>query len=425
MKKVFLSKTGKLIALSLTFVVCVTSAVYPQVYEDYAVFLTLCLLAGTGYALYHIFFGREKGSYAFFLCCMLLMMTFINQMFSYAHLLQVLPWVRKINKGIVVLASLGAMTALFGVIKLSRKIGNQFFKFKSFRPDSKERHEENASGEAGGQGGGGAGDTGFAQAGAEAQDQNRNNVRGSGDRFTERVFTGLFVTVALLVLVSVLTAAIITPLMAGDMAADSLFEFTMNKILALLPYGALALVILGAAGIILVVLVELSKNILFRCLTFMEELRNGRTGGRSGIPLYILSIFIVLALFVLSFKFGDFTLDDFTDLAVDGKYLALPLLLLLAFAVFTLLLWLVHGLLLLISSLNGREIYDKFKSFGNEIGFAEHCKDILKLLFDFLFSTILSVLGFLQIIPDYAASMASLLDICPRDEEEQNKDEKD
>lgn len=421
MKRVIVSKTGRLAASLLTTAVCITSAVYPQAYEDYALFLTLCILAGTGYVLYHIFFDREKGVYAFYLCCLLLLMAFVNRMFSSAHILQRMPWVGKINKGLAVFISLGVMTVVFGGIKIFRKMGSTF---SAYETEQKESHTDRSSA-AGRQDSGSVIDTGAARTAGRMQNQSQKKAGGTRDRFAERVFIGLFVTTVFLVLVSVLVAAVITPMLAGDTSTESLFEYTMNKILALLPYGALALVILGTVGSILVALLGLSRYILAKCLSFISELRSGGMDGKGGIPLYLLSVFVVLVLFALSFELGEFTLDDFMDLAVDGKYLALPLLLILMFAVFTLLLWIVHGLLLLIRSLNARDVYEKFKSFGSEIRLVENCKDILKLLFDFLFSTILSVLEFLQTIPDYVKSMKSLLDVCPRDKEEHNKVEKE
>ena len=421
MKRVIVSKIGRLAASLLTTAVCITSAVYPQAYEDYALFLTLCILAGTGYVLYHIFFDREKGVYAFYLSCLLLMMVFVNRMFSSSYILQRMPWVGKINKGLAVFVSLGVMTAVFGGIKIFRKMGSTF---SAYETEPKESHTDRSSA-TGRQDSGSVIDTGAARTagGMQNQSQSQKKAGSTRDRFAERVFIALFVTTVFLVLVSVLVAAVITPMLAGDTSAESLFEYTMNKILALLPYGALALVILGTVGSILVALLGLSRYILAKCLSFISELRSGGMDGKGGIPLYLLSVFVVLVLFALSFELGEFTLDDFMDLAVDGKYLALPLLLILMFAVFTLLLWLVHGLLLLIRSLNAREVYEKFKSFGSEIRLVENCKDILKLLFDFLFSTILSVLEFLKIIPDYVKSMKSLLDVCPQDKEEHNEEE--
>ena len=169
------------------------------------------------------------------------MMVFVNRMFSSSYILQRMPWVGKINKGLAVFVSLGVMTAVFGGIKIFRKMGSTF---SAYETEPKESHTDRSSA-TGRQDSGSVIDTGAARTAGRMQNQSQKKAGRTRDRFAERVFIALFVTTVFLVLVSVLVAAVITPMLAGDTSAESLFEYTMNKILALLPYGALALVILA------------------------------------------------------------------------------------------------------------------------------------------------------------------------------------
>ena len=121
---------------------------------------------------------------------------------------------------------------------------------------------------------------------------------------------------------------------------------------------------------------------------------------------------------------GKFTIDDFTNFAIDGKYLAYPLLLILIITVFVLLLWIVHGMLALISTINGKSIKEKFKSIEEEICLGENCKEIIKALFDYVFMTILSILGFLSFIPSYFTAMANLANVAILTKKEKSKEEK-
>lgn len=190
-------------------------------------------------------------------------------------------------------------------------------------------------------------------------------------------------------------------------------------------YGILFLMVAFIVVFGFLVLLTFSSYLVRKVLRFINELKNPQEGNdeENGIPLYVLSIFVVLALFYLSYKMGKFTIDDFTNFALEGKYLAYPLLLILFITVFVLLLWIVHGMLALISTINGKSLKEKFKSLEEDICLGENCKKIIKALFDYVFTTILSVLSFLSFIPGYFTSMAKLANVPLLTKEEQQDSE--
>ena len=241
----------------------------------------------------------------------------------------------------------------------------------------------------------------------------KTNVDGTKLTTSMKASTFYYVVSVIVMLLIIVALSFFLMSKVNGITLDKMKANPMENATTVFVYGILFLMVAFAVVFGFLVLLTFSSYLVRKVLQFVNELKNPQKGKdeEEGIPLYVLSVFVVLALFYLSYKMGKFTIDDFTNFALDGKYLAYPLLLILIITVFVLLLWVVHGMLALISTINGKSIKEKFKSLEDEICLGENCKEIIKALFDYVFVTILSILSFLSFIPSYFTSMANLANV--------------
>ena len=116
---------------------------------------------------------------------------------------------------------------------------------------------------------------------------------------------------------------------------------------------------------------------------------------------WVVSFFGVLILFYIAFSFTGFTLDDFTELTSEARYIALPLAIIVIFITFWILVRISHSLLLLIIDLNPKDLKEslskrisKFmQTYINDIGNT--------LINDIILKTIKTALDYVAFIPSF------------------------
>ena len=417
--RIFLiSKIGWIVEILITVTILLMSLFLPTAFVDIAVSVTIILMVVGVYAIYGFFFNKEKRTaYGFLLFNTFLSMMFANRLYIYDNLVHIFPIVDQVDKGACVLAAFLLITFVFSLVKVSQKINdtareeklaeeNEKQKQHEFEKQWKQNNENYVTNEE---------DAKVKREGKKKDEELKGKTNVDGTKLTTSMKASTFYYVVSVIVMLLIIVALSFFLMSkvNGITLDKMKANPMENATTVFVYGILFLMVAFAVVFGFLVLLTFSSYLVRKVLQFVNELKNPQKGKdeEEGIPLYVLSVFVVLALFYLSYKMGKFTIDDFTNFALDGKYLAYPLLLILIITVFVLLLWVVHGMLALISTINGKSIKEKFKSLEDEICLGENCKEIIKALFDYVFVTILSILSFLSFIPSYFTSMANLANV--------------
>lgn len=430
--RIFLtSKIGWIAEVLITVTILFTSLFLPTVFVDIAVSVTIILMVIGVYAIYGFFFNKEKRTaYGFLLFNTFLSMMFANRLYIYDNLVHIFPIIDQVDKGACVLAIFLLITFVFTLVKVSQKIGDIAKEEKIVEENEKQKqcelenqwnrtNENHVANEE------------DAETKREWKKENQNLKSGTdvdGIKLTTsmKASTFYYVVSVIVMLLIIVALSFFLIFKVNGMPLDKMKANPMENATTVFVYGILFLMVAFAVVFGFLILLTFSSYLVRKVLQFVNELKKPQKekDEENGIPLYVLSVFVVLALFYLSYKMGKFTIDDFINFAIDGKYLAYPLLLILIISVFVLLLWIVHGMLALLSTINGKSIKEKFKSLEEEICLGENCKEIIKALFDYVFVTILSILSFLSFIPNYFTSMANLANVTILTKKEKTEEEK-
>lgn len=427
--RIFLtSKIGWIMEVLITVTILFTSLFLPTAFVDIAVSVTIILMVVGVYAIYGFFFNKEKRTaYGFLLFNIFLSMMFANRLYIYDNLVHIFPIIDQVDKGACVLAGFLLVTFVFTLVKVSQKIGDIAKEEKIVEENEKQnqcelenqRKQKN--------------ENYIANEKVQQEWKKENeNLKGRTDVDSTKLATSMkastfyYVVSVIVMLLIIVALSFFLIFKVNGMPLDKMKANPMENATTVFIYGILFLMVAFAVVFGFLILLTFSSYLVRKVLQFVNELKNPQKekDEENGIPLYVLSVFVVLALFYLSYKMGKFTIDDFTNFAIDGKYLAYPLLLILIITVFVLLLWIVHGMLALISTINGKSIKEKFKSIEEEICLGENCKEIIKALFDYVFMTILSILSFLSFIPSYFTAMANLANVTILTKKEKTKEER-
>ena len=430
--RIFLtSKIGWIVEVLITVTILFTSLFLPTVFVDIAVSVTIILMVIGVYAIYGFFFNKEKRTaYGFLLFNTFLSMMFANRLYIYDNLVHIFPIINQVDKGACVLAIFLLITFVFTLVKVSQKIGDIAKEEKIAEENEKQKqcelenqwkrtNENHVANEE------------DAETKREWKKENKNLKGGTdvdGIKLTTsmKASTFYYVVSVIVMLLIIVALSFFLIFKVNGMPLDKMKANPMENATTVFAYGILFLMVAFAVVFGFLILLTFSSYLVRKVLQFVNELKNPQKekDEENGIPLYVLSVFVVLALFYLSYKMGKFTIDDFTNFVIDGKYLAYPLLLILIITVFVLLLWIVHGMLALISTINGKSIKEKFKSLEEESCLGENCKEIIIALFDYVFVSILSILSFLSFIPNYFTSMANLANVTILTKKEKTEEEK-
>ena len=413
---------ARVLIVMLTIALCIAVIVFQDVYQDYVLFITIVLLCICIFLLYGIFFNSEKRKmYVFYQICVLFLLVCVNRLYSYACLTKVFPWIETVNPGVTIPLFFGLLSLFLGGVKIYQKFHNNFWisgelddyteEDGDFRTQRDEKQERASFRNTGNRKDYGMSEkTRIVQAQEKKQPEKECMSVKSPKNILQLAGTCLLFVIILCIAVSIM-------LYADKLDLQYWGRNPLDKVTVLVTYGGVLLLIALFIGLGVTFLWSFSGYIIRQFTKFAKKLRNDETENK-GIPIYVLSVFIVLSLFYVSYSFGEFTIEDFTDFAAEGRYFVWPLILILLFAVFTILVWLVHGVLALLKQIDGKNVHQIFLNIESEVKIAHNCKLILKRLFDFLFKFIFSILSFLAFIPDYVTGMCELLGLQAMDEED-------
>lgn len=424
MKKIqtfLISGYGKTFEVIIMITIFFTNIFFPILYDEISGPLTILFMLVLILAIgCMILCQEEKKSYVFLAICAILSIIFANKLYFYSNLLQVFPWLKRFMNATSFVIIVAGVTLVFSLIKIYQKGEEEQKKDRKVKINSEQLKTQNETLQ---RNQNNIGSTGTCKEKQGVQGEKVQGNKETNIEFTETdnnsnnysmqrgsFFYILSVVMILLIILGISLVLIwkVNGISLGDLEADPI-----EKATTLFSYGALIVIVFFIVGIGLLALLIFSKYLLQKIFGLVEELKSPPESGKADpqIPIYVMSVLIVAFVFYLVYKFGRLSIDDFTDFAFEANYLAYPLLFILGIAVFILLLWIVHMMLGLISTIKGESLKSKFSNLEKRIKFNENVKRIIEETFKFLFSIIFSVLSFLSFIPSYFMAMAKLIGV--------------
>ena len=173
---------------------------------------------------------------------------------------------------------------------------------------------------------------------------------------------------------------------------------------SLISNGATIIFIIFAVSLIILALIELARFLYSRFLLFVNEKNHDLRKSNDTLTL-VFSVLIVFAMLFLAYKISNVTLDDFTEFASNGKYIALPLIVLLGIVAVIILIRLTHGILLLVMKTEAIDVAKFVKENQEILKIKDKIVQITKSLVEIILGTIESALSFVEFIPDFFKDM--------------------
>lgn len=167
----------------------------------------------------------------------------------------------------------------------------------------------------------------------------------------------------------------------------------------LLKYAGYIVMIFIAIVIVIIFLIEMIRLIISRMKIFAVSLKNDNQG--NDIPLYLLSIIVDIVVCYLTYKFTGIDMESFYDFANDGKYLALPLMLLFVGVAFAIFLRLTHATLVLLVDMKPENVKSFLHKINGKAQITNRVVEIIKTIIDIVLDTLLTALKFVSFIPDF------------------------
>lgn len=388
----------------LTFIFCIFLAVFLGAYPDYLLVGNLVLVLILVYWFYRFIFKRLYADSFLKAVCTLAMIISANQLYSYNKLEKIFPWLKSVEHSWVLIGVTVMLIVLLLIFKLLTYI----------EPASGVEIQIDES----------------AVSNAKIGSANRQGIVGDGilgiDEENERKesffsflrFLCVLVLVCILVVIPIVLLYLfnMNELDKTDLDFDRLFTF-------LVSYGASFLLIFFALVIIIITLIYIAKYIYIQIRAFKkinkEDLEN-----HYPVPTYAFSVILVCILLFFSWRISNFSLDDLTEELVHGKYLVLPIAVVVTMVLFFILVQIIHAIILLLSNMSAEVIKQFMKKILREWRIGTRISVIIGDIFDIILDTMLSALSFVKFIPDFFSAMSRMI-LNDDDEEDNEIEEKD
>lgn len=171
----------------------------------------------------------------------------------------------------------------------------------------------------------------------------------------------------------------------------------------LLKYVGNIVMIFLAIAIVIIFLIEMIRLIISRIKIFAASLKNDSQ--ENPIPLYLLSIIADVIVCYLTYKFTGIDMESFYDFVNDGKYLALPLMILFVGVAFVIFLRLTHATLVLLVDMKPENVKSFLQKVNEKTQITDRVVEIIKLIIDLVLDTLLTALKFVSFIPNFFVTL--------------------
>lgn len=339
--------------------------------SDYLLAVNLILTSCILYLSYLLIFKKHYQDSLKLILSIFILMIAANHYYSYEEIKKAIPWIDNYNnsKLILILIGLGILTML--LIKLT------YWALTEDNPISSTNPETSIS----------------------------NSIFDSEHKMGKNKFSLISAAIVIVIIISVIAVTI-----GGAVYiiknTNNIEQINIMKVLGIcVGYGGCLIIILLAIIFVCSVMGEFAIATFSRIKSLLELVShspNSDTKNSKKVleyintPTYIISLIIVLVLLYFSYKFSDFSLDDFYEIVSENNYIAVPLLGLILIATFFAFVQLVQ---IIINILTHKHL----------LGINQYIKDISKLIIDTVFGSIQSALQFINFIPDFFDSLHEMV----------------
>lgn len=165
--------------------------------------------------------------------------------------------------------------------------------------------------------------------------------------------------------------------------------------------------ILLAVMVVIIFLIEMIRLIISRMKAFSRSIKADTKGDT--IPLYALSAVLDLIVCYLAYKYTGITMDSFYNFVNEGKYLALPLMILFVGIAFVIFMRLTHATLVLLVAMKPEDVVSFLKRVNDKTKISEKVVEIIKMIIDIVLDSIITALSFVSFIRDYFNTIYSFV----------------
>jgi len=307
---------------------------------------------------------------------------FANEMYDYNKIIEVLPVFNNIDPMLFALIVLGSVLTILIIIKVMIFVyENADSSPASVSVDSKAQKTGNTVSDSNSSGG-------------------NSKQRQSKDNNAWMVLYFIFLTILLI------GGGALFAVLYNKGVLEQSYDF-FEVVTILLKYAGSIVMLLLAIVIVIILLIEMIRLIISRMKTFAASLKNERQSDTA--PLYLLSIILDVVICYLTYKFTGIDMDSFYDFVNDGRYLALPLMMLFVGVAFVIFLRLTHATLVLLVDMKPENVKAFLQKVNEKTQITDRVVEIIKTIIDIVLDTLLTALEFVAFIPDFFGSLYSFV----------------
>ena len=377
-KAKFIQYLQEFLGIFITAVVCYGIYHWGKGHDRECFAITLITIAYLFVCFFNAIFNHSLGGMVQRIVSGLTIIAFANEMYDYNNIVDVFPILKNVAPMIFVFILLGCMLIVLIIIKV------MMFIYENCDADTNNNvvpANESDNGHEGNNSGG-------ANASASPSNSNGSNA--------------WMVLYFIFLMILIGGGAALFAVLYNRKDLKQQYDFFEVVMFLLKDTGSIVMVLL-AVFIEVIFLIEMIKMIIARMKVFAASLKND--GNSDTAPLYLLSIILDVVVCYLTYKFTGINMDSFYEFVNDGRYLALPLMILFVGIAFVIFLRLIHATLVLLVDMKPETVKSFLKDVNEKTKITERLVEMIKTIVDIILDTLLTALKFVQFIPDFFGTL--------------------
>lgn len=371
-----------LLHILCTVILCTILVLFNDSYSDYLLLMNMIFSLLCLYCVYTMIFKKIYADSFLKIICILSMVITANELYSYNTLLNVFPWLEKIDFNWWIVAITILLIAILIV-----------FKILTYLDIPKSNQENNLTEEIFGLNSS-DNEAGYNQEGISSLQVKLDSQK---DFFSFLEFLGVIFGLCILILIPIILLYLFNKynLNIKELDFDKIFSFVAS-------YSTSFLLILFALVVVIITLLHLAKYIYYQIVSFKKT-------DSEPIPTYAFSVIIVCILLFLSWRISDLSLNKTISTLVNGDYLALPISVMVTMVLFFLLVQITHSIILMLNKMTASDIREFLKKQEHSLHIYKRISKIIRNIIDFILDTILYIFKFINFVPNFFKSLSRMV----------------
>ena len=417
-------------------------------YTDYILATDAVLILAAMFFFYQVCFSSKRSGAFLWLLSTTALAVAVNHWYTFDTIVSVVPWFETVSRSLRIFVVSVLTLILLLIYRLLKIVDEDVtdepwtwtkpYTEESSTSASNSTHPHSGTGTGGADYGGGSetrskGTSTSSETGTDSAHQSESHDAASYARYARSTYMRNdffpFLKVLLAFCIFVLAPAALLYLFERHgldkkaLEFDELFTF-------LLSYGMTLLLIIFAFILVFSILVSIFEYFRNVMKTMRKNAQKDINDNEYPFPPYILS-FMLVCVFFYRLRNSDFdkefhlTLGKLTDVLSVGNYLAEPLAIVIAIALFILLLQLTYTALLMLIKITPQRIYNSIQKEENKWGVIKKMTSIVRMIIlDIILGSLESALKFIKFVPDFFESLSGLVLYDEDEDEDKNEDGK-